>query len=402
MQSSVMDYILEKSERKIAAVSTTFQRSLMDKIAWNNRLIGIRGARGVGKTTLLLQHLQLHTSTPSKRLYLNLDDMWFTTNDLRELVEWFAKRGGRYLYLDEVHKYPHWSQTIKNIYDDHPGLQIVFTGSSMLEMLNARADLSRRALSYRIQGLSFREFLNVTLGTDFTAYSLDQILQNPEEISREIVGKIRPLQYFADYLSAGYYPFFLEDHVHYHSRIEEVVRFILDVELPQLRGTDIANIPKLKQLLQIIAELVPFTPNVSKLAERMHIERNTLATYLHYLSEAQLTLNLFKQSKGITRLQKPDKIYLENANLLYALAPQNVNLGSTRETFFINQLNDAHTLTYAEKGDFNVDDKYTFEIGGKHKTYRQIAKLKNAFIAADDIEYGVGQKIPLWMFGFLY
>ena len=397
-----MDYILEKSERKIAAVGTTFQRSLINKIAWNNRLIGIRGARGVGKTTLLLQHLQLHTSTPSERLYLNLDDMWFTTHDLQELVEWFAKRGGRHLYLDEVHKYPSWSQTIKNIYDDQPGLQIVFTGSSMLEMLNARADLSRRALSFRMQGLSFREFLNVTLGTDFTTYNLDQILQNPEEISREIVGQIRPLQYFVDYLRSGYYPFFLEDRAHYHSRIEEVVRFILDVELPQLRSTDIANIPKLKQLLQIIAESVPFTPNVSKLAERMHIERNTLATYLHYLSEAQLTLNLFKQSKGITRLQKPDKIYLENANLLYALAPQNVNLGSIRETFFINQLNDAHTLTYAEKGDFNVDDKYTFEIGGKHKSLRQIDNLKNAYIAADDIEYGVGQKIPLWMFGFLY
>lgn len=397
-----MDYILEKSERKIAAVGTTFQRSLINKIAWDNRLIGIRGARGVGKTTLLLQQLQLHTSTPSERLYLNLDDMWFTTHDLQELVEWFAKRGGRHLYLDEVHKYPSWSQTIKNIYDDQPGLQIVFTGSSMLEMLNARADLSRRALSFRMQGLSFREFLNVTLGTDFTTYNLDQILQNPEEISREIVGQIRPLQYFVDYLRSGYYPFFLEDRAHYHSRIEEVVRFILDVELPQLRSTDIANIPKLKQLLQIIAESVPFTPNVSKLAERMHIERNTLATYLHYLSEAQLTLNLFKQSKGITRLQKPDKIYLENANLLYALAPQNVNLGSIRETFFINQLNDAHTLTYAEKGDFNVDDKYTFEIGGKHKSLRQIDNLKNAYIAADDIEYGVGQKIPLWMFGFLY
>lgn len=397
-----MDYILEKSERKIAAVDITFRRSLMDRIAWNNRLIGIRGARGVGKTTLLLQHLQLHTSTPTERLYVNLDDMWFTTNDLSELVEWFAKRGGKYLYLDEVHKYPHWSQIIKNIYDDHPGLQIVFTGSSMLEMLNARADLSRRALSYRIQGLSFREFLNVSLGTDFTAYSLDQILQNPAVISREVVGQIRPLQYFADYLSSGYYPFFLEDRIHYHSRIEEVVRFILDVELPQLRGTDIANIPKLKQLLQIIAESVPFAPNVSKLAERMHIERNTLTTYLHYLSEAQLTLNLFKQGKGITRLQKPDKIYLENTNLFYALAPQNVEIGTIRETFFINQLNDAHTLAYAEKGDFNIDDKYTVEIGGKHKTYRQISDLENAFIAADDIEYAVGQKIPLWMFGFLY
>ncbi len=397
-----MDHILEKSERKIAAVETTFRRSLMDRIAWNNRLIGIRGARGVGKTTLLLQHLQLYTSTPTERLYVNLDDLWFTTHDLPELVEWLAKRGGRYLYLDEVHKYPHWSQTIKNIYDDHPGLQIVFTGSSMLEMLNARADLSRRALSYRIQGLSFREYLNMTLESNFATYSLDQILQSPGEISRDIVSHIRPLRYFADYLNSGYYPFFLEDRVHYHSRIEEVVRFILDVELPQLRGTDIANIPKLKQLLQIIAESVPFTPNVSKLAARMHIERNTLATYLHYLGEAQLTLNLFKQGKGISRLQKPDKIYLENTNLLHVLAPQNVDSGTIRETFFINQLTDGHTLTYAEKGDFIVDGKYTFVIGGKHKTQRQISNLENAFIVADDIEYGVGPKIPLWMFGFLY
>jgi predicted AAA+ superfamily ATPase len=397
-----MDHIREKSERKIAAVDTAFRRSLMERIAWNNRLIGIRGARGVGKTTLLLQYLRLHTSSPTERLYVSLDDLWFTAHKLVDLVDWFVKRGGRLLFLDEVHKHPQWSQIIKNIYDDYPDLQIVFTGSSMLEMLNARADLSRRALSYSMQGLSFREYLNVHLGKAFDVFTLDQILHHHAAISQEVLHQCKPLRHFSDYLRLGYFPFFREDPIHFHSRLEEVARFILEVELPLLRGTDVANTHKLKQLLQIIAESAPFTPNVSKLAERMQLQRNTLTAYLHHLHDARLTLNVFRQSKGISRLQKPDKIYLENTNLIYALAPQHTDTGTIRETFFINQLSYGHTVTYAERGDFRVNDCFTFEVGGKKKTRRQISGIEQAYVAADDIEYGEGPRIPLWLFGFLY
>jgi uncharacterized protein len=397
-----MDYMLEKSERKIATVDTTFRRSLLGSIAWDNRLIGIRGARGVGKTTMLLQFLRMRTAVPTERLYVSLDDLWFSSHQLIDLVDWFVKRGGRHLFLDEVHKYPNWSTLVKNIYDDHPCLQIVFTGSSMLQILNARADLSRRALSYAMQGLSFREYLQVTRGLDLPVYTLDQILQDHEEISREILGQCRPLRDFDEYLRQGYFPFFLEDRVHYLTRLEEVTRFILDVELPQLRGTDRANIPKLKQLLQIIAESVPFTPNVSKLAERMQLQRNTLTLYLHHLDEAQLTRNVFRDGRGISRLQKPDKIYLENTNMMHALTPRRMELGTIRETFFANQLSYGHALTYTGQGDFRVDDRYTFEIGGRQKTKRQLNDLEEAYIAADNMEYGVGHKIPLWLFGFLY
>ena len=397
-----MDILIEKSFQKVRDVDTRFIRSVMDKIDWDDRLIGIRGSRGVGKTTLLLQRIKKKLGNTSETLYVSLDNLWFAEHSLLNLVDFFVKRGGKFLFLDEVHKYPDWSQAIKNIYDDFPNLNVAFTGSSLLEILNARADLSRRAIVYDIQGLSYREFLNITQKTDFNIVSLLDILKNHVEISNEILSKIKPLQFFNDYLQYGYYPFFTEGIGRCHYRLEEVVNMILEVELPLLRKVEPAYVPKIKQLLQIIAESFPFIPNIDNLSKRIEIHRNTLLSYLYYLQETRLTNHLYKNISGINRLQKPEKIYLENTNLAYTLAENNTDIGNMRETFFLNQLSYNHTIEFSNSGDFRIDNNFLFEIGGKSKTGKQIKNMSNAYIAADNIEYGFDKKIPLWQFGLLY
>ena len=397
-----MDTLIEKSFQKVRDVDTHFIRSIMNKIDWNDRLIGIRGARGVGKTTLLLQRMKKFLENTSDILYVSLDNLWFADHSLPNLVDFFVKRGGRFLFLDEVHKYPNWSQAVKNIYDDFPDLKVVFTGSSLLEILNARADLSRRAIVYDIQGLSFREYLNITQKTDFQTVSLTDILERHKEISDEVLSKVKPLQFFSDYLQHGYYPFFTEGITRFSYRLEEIANLILEVELPMLRRVEAAYVPKIKQLLQIVSEAVPFIPNIDGLSKRIQIHRNTLLSYLYFLQETRLTNHLHKDISGINRLQKPEKIYLENTNLAYTLAEKNTDIGNMRETFFLNQLSYNHTVEYPNSGDFWVDKKYLFEIGGKTKSGKQIKDASNACIAADNIEYGFGNKIPLWQFGMMY
>ena len=397
-----MDTLIEKSYQKVRDIDTRFIRGLMDKIDWNDRLIGIRGARGVGKSTLLLQRIKKFLGNSSDILYVSLDNLWFTEHNLLDLVDFFVKRGGRFLFLDEVHKYPKWSQSIKNIYDDFPTLNVVFTGSSLLEILNARADLSRRAIVYDMQGLSFREFLNMTQKTNFHPVSLPDILEKQKDISDEILTKVKPLQFFSDYLRHGYYPFFSEGIARFSYRLEEIVNMILEIELPLMRNVEPAYIFKIKQLLQIVSESVPFIPNIENLSKRIVIHRNTLLSYLYYLRETRLTNHLLKDISGINLLQKPEKIYLENTNLVYTLAEKNADIGNIRETFFLNQLSYNHTVEYPNNGDFWVNKQFLFEIGGKTKTGKQIKDVSNAYIAADDIEYGFGNKIPLWMFGMLY
>ncbi|AMC10848.1 AAA family ATPase [Lutibacter profundi] len=396
-----MDNIIEKFNRKLNATSLKFVRSIMHEIDWSTRLIGIRGARGVGKTTLLLQYIKKNLPL-SLSLYISLDNIWFAENKLTNLTDEFVKKGGQFLFIDEVHKYPNWAQEIKNIYDDYPELKIVFTGSSLLEILNARADLSRRAIMYTMQGLSYREFLNLELQMDLPAFSFKEIVSNHVEIAQKINKQIKPFQYFETYLKTGYYPFFQESKKLYHQRIEEVINLILEIELPLLRKVDIGYVIKIKQLLQIIAESVPFMPNVKKLSERIEINRNTLVSYLFFLQEAHLTKNLYKDAKGITQLQKPSKIYLENTNLQFTFSNLNSNVGNLRETFFINQVNYKHQVEYVDEGDFLIDRKYTIEIGGTNKTTKQIKHIKNSFLVLDNIEYGNSNKIPLWLFGFLY
>lgn len=383
--------------------STTMVRGAMQDIDWNARLVGIRGARGVGKTTLILQYIKLQLQDELRQtLYVSLDSLWFAQHSLVELAEHFAQRGGRYLFLDEVHKYPNWSQELKNCYDQFPQLKIVFTGSSLLEILNARADLSRRAVVYELPGLSFREYLQLETGIELKSYLLKEVLEHHEELVPPILEKVQPLRYFSTYLQNGYYPFFREKDRAYFRKIQEVINVGLEIELPHLRGVDTGYVQRIKQLLFIIAQGVPFIPNVTKLSAKIGLQRSTLLRYLHYLEEVKLSQNIYKEASGISKLQKPQKIYLENPNLMYALAEKGVNTGSVRETFFANQLNYSHQLNYPLEGDFLVDGTYTFEIGGKDKSTRQIRNAEMGYVAADDLEYGFREKIPLWVFGFLY
>jgi predicted AAA+ superfamily ATPase len=398
-----MEKIIEKYQRRIENTQTRFVRSLMDDINWNARLIGIKGSRGVGKTTLILQYIKLFLSHKiDETLYVSLDNIWFSENRITDLADDFYKRGGRFLFVDEVHKYPDWSVELKNIYDDYPEMKIVFTGSSLLEILNARSDLSRRAVGYTMQGLSFREYLNMQFDTKFDKISLDDIINNHPSVSRQIVAQLQPLKYFDTYLKKGYYPYFAEFDDLYYSRIEEVVNMILEIELPQLRNVNIAWIPKLKQIMLIVAESAPFVPNISKLSQRVGINRETMLAYIWNLNQAHLLANVYRAASGISRLQKPDKLFLENPNLMYALGGFSTNHGNVRETFFVNQLKYRHKIEMAAKGDFLVDSKYIFEIGGKNKNNRQIKDEENAYIAADNVEYGTRNRIPLWLFGFLY
>ncbi len=383
-------------------VNLDFQRSIMQDLPWGQRLIGIKGSRGVGKTTLLLQYIKTNYKLSTDALYVSLDDPYFYQHKLIDFADDFVSQGGKHLFLDEVHKYPDWAIEIKKIYDYHQHLKVVFTGSSLLEILNARADLSRRALVYTMHGLSFREFLQYRYNLDIQRLSLADVLSNHIKIALKIRKNFKPLMYFDEYLKTGYFPFQENNDVLYYKRLEEIIYMIIEIELPVLRKVDVSRIPKIKQLLFIISQSVPFKPNISALAKKINISRNSLLEYINGLSDAEILTRLLKDSFGISLLQKPEKIFLSNTNYMYAFMNTQPNIGNLRETFFLNQLTQNHSVTYPEKGDFLIDNKYLFEIGGKDKSNKQIQGIENAFIAADNIEFGYGNRIPLWLFGFLY
>lgn len=398
-----MEQLQAQHVRLLSHLDAQFERSLMNEINWGARLIAIRGARGVGKTTMLLQHIKkTYGNNPAIALYASMDHLYFSRHSLLDLAEDFYKHGGKCLCLDEVHKYEGWSREIKNIYDGFPDLQVVFTGSSLLNILNAEADLSRRCVSYDMQGLSFREYLSIKENLTLPIISLEDILRSPLECSEKITKLCKPLQYFDEYLRVGYYPFFMEPNIDYLTQVQKVVNLILEIELPQLGNLDIANIRKLRTLLSIVSSGVPFAVDISKIAQSAELNRNTIITYLSHLHRAKLIRLLYSDVQNLKRMQKPDKIYLENSNLLYALSLTQVEVGTQRETFFVNQLAYHHNVEYVRKGDFIVNGTYTFEVGGASKDGKQIAGEPNAYIAADDIEYALGNKIPLWLFGFLY
>ena len=398
-----MQQLQSQHLRLLAHLNMPFERSLMNVINWDARLIAIRGARGVGKTTMLLQHIKkTYGTSPTVALYASLDHLYFTRHSLLELAEEFHQKGGKCLCLDEVHKYEGWSREIKNIYDGFPDLHIVFTGSSLLNILNAEADLSRRCVSYDMQGLSLREYLMIKENISLPIITLDEVLNNSLEASEKVLAVCKPLKYFAQYLEEGYYPFFMEQQMDYLTQVQRVVNMILEIELPQLGNVDIANVRKLKSLLSVVSSGVPFAVDISKMAQTAELNRNTIISYLAHLGRAKLVNLLYSDSVNLKRMQKPDKIYMENCNLLYALSLTQVESGTARETFFVNQLAYQHTVEYAKQGDFVIDRKYTIEVGGANKDGKQVANVENSFIAADNIEYALGNKIPLWLFGFLY
>ena len=398
-----MEKLIELCRKKMTGPLPVFERELERKINWNARLISVRGSRGTGKTTLFLQHIKkTFSNNLNKVLYVNLDNVYFSNNTLVELAEKFASRGGTHLFIDEVHKYENWSKEIKNLYDDFPELHIAFTGSSLLEILNGRADLSRRTLVYELTGLSFREYLSLIKAHDFPIFTLEEILKNNEQISAEIASKIKPFEFFDDYLSFGYYPYFLEGKDDYFNRLNETLNMILEVELPMLRGLEIAYIPRIKKLLAVIGESAPFIPNITQLAAKIGISRQTLLIYLKYLEDAKLINQLYKKSRGLSVLEKPEKILMENTNLIELFNGENANTGSRRETFVLNQLLHSHKVDFSEESDFFVDSKYTFKVGGKNKKRKQIQEIPDSYIIADDIEFGTDRRIPIWLLGFMY
>ena len=396
-----MRTVFEISEKAIELVDESKVRPQMQWLTQSERLIGIKGSRGVGKTTLLLQYAKTMLKD-EQYVYISLDNLYFTQNSLLDFTDTFSKNGGKYLLIDEVHHYPGWSRELKNIYDSYPDLKVIYTGSSLLHLTRGRADLSRRGVLYSLPGLSLREFINFADSRIFPVFQLSDILNKHEVIAKDIWKETKPLKWFNEYLNYGYYPFFLEGVNNYHKKLNEIILHIFEADLPFTAGISYNNINKLKQLLYVIAESVPFKPNVEKLSERVGLTRNTLKDYLHYMGDAQLLSLLFSNSKGVSRLTKPEKIYLQNPNLMYAIAGSEIDMGNLRETFFFNQIAINHQVNYSKTGDFMVDKKFVFEVGGKNKTRKQITNVDNSYLALDGIESGYQKDIPLWLFGFLY
>jgi len=398
-----METLFKKHHILISQVSMDIVRDMMKNISWEKQLVAIRGSRGVGKTTLIRQYIkQMYGVNAGEALYCVLDSLFFTNHTLLDLAERFQLMGGKHLFLDEVHKYPTWSKEIKEIIDLYPDLKITFSGSSLLQILNADADLSRRVLSYDMEGLSFREYLHFYKGIQLPVRSLDEILSRPDAICEEINKMCRPQAMFEQYLRAGYYPFFDGEEEEYYSRIENVVSFIIDQELTQFCGVDSANTRKIKALMLFLAENVPYEVNIAKLATYLELNKQTVLAYLSYLQRAELLHLLYSDNKSVTRLQKPDKIYLHNPNMFYALGQQR-QIGTIRECFVVNQLSVNHTVEYGKaNGDFRIDGHITFEVGGKDKTFDQIADLPDSYILADSMEFPIGKKLPLWLVGMGY
>lgn len=396
------EMLYQNYTRLLDATSNKYHRYLYKDIDWDNRLIGITGSRGTGKTTLLLQHIKNNFTDRKKALYVSLDNIWFTRNSLSELAYDFHAFGGTHLFIDEVHRYPNWSIEIKNIYDSYPALHIVFTGSSVLEIYKSNADLSRRAISYHLYGLSFREFLTFETNIEFPIHTLDEITDNHMNIVSDVTDKVKILPLFKKYMEYGYYPFYKEGIKSYNMRLHNIINTILDNDLPSVENIEYNTIIKIKKMLVIIASLVPFSPNLMSLSADIETNRASAIKYLGYLQKAGLIKMLLAPGSGMGLMNKPEKIYLDNPNLIHAIAQANTNEGNIRETFFANQCAVNYKIASSKQGDFTIENKYIFEVGGKGKTFKQIKDVNNSYIAMDGIESGFGNKIPLWLFGFTY
>ncbi len=389
-----MRTLYQKFETLLQSTTTDFKRYLYENVSWDSRMVGIIGARGVGKTTMILQHIKENLDS-KKALYVSADDMYFSENRLLDLADNFYKNAGEYLFIDEIHKYTDWSRELKNIYDSFPTLKVVFTGSSVLDILKGSADLSRRAIIYKLQGLSFREYLKLFHNYQTQVYSLNQIINNEAKLPNIE----HPLPLFNDYLKRGYYPFGVEDEI--DLRLGQIIVQTLESDIPQYANLNVGTSRKLKRLLSIIAESGPFKPTFSKISEIISVSRNSLDDYFSYMEKAGLIGQLRNETSGIRGLGKVDKVYLDNTNIIFNLVGDKSNVGNIRETFFFNQMRVKNEVISSNKADFVIDN-YTFEVGGKNKQQNQIEKGGNSFVVKDDIEYGFLNVIPLWAFGLNY
>lgn len=371
-------------------------RSFHDKINWNNRLIGLMGQKGVGKSTLLLQHIKKFNNI-NETLYVQADEIYFAGHSLYELALDFFKRGGKHLYIDEIHKYDRWSTEIKMIYDKLPLLNVVYSGSSLLALKKGNsADLSRRTIEYTMPGLSFREYLNIAHDWNLQPSNLEEILKGNVDFP---YGEHRPLKYYDEYCRKGYYPFFKEED--FNLRLKQAINETVEHDIPNYAGMAVTSAIKLKKLMYVIANSVPFKPNYSKLSRELEISRNQLPDYISYIESSGIFNSLKEKGSSDAILHKIEKLYLNNSNIAYAISGSNPDKGNIRETMFLAWMRENHNVTSSKISDFEIDG-VTFEVGGKNKTGKQVKEADVAFLVKDDIEYAFGNSIPIWMFGFVY
>ncbi|MFY0674349.1 MAG: ATP-binding protein [Bacteroidia bacterium] len=399
---SHLDRIHVVNERIYRNTSLDFVRYLKDFIDWGDRLIGVTGGRGVGKTTMILQHMISTFPEGKPALYVSLDEYLFEEIKLLDLVEVLFTEGYTNFYFDEVHRYPRWSKDLKLIYDSNPEVNVVFSGSSILDIYKGESDLSRRAVLYNLPELSFREYLAFEHKQGFKAYALEEILDAHKEISLEISDGIDVLKEFKKYEKQGAYPFYKGVKRKYHAQLLSIINMVIENDLPNTVKMDYKSVHKLRRLMHFISGSGPFTPNITKLSSQIEASRNVLLEFIDYLDRAQIIHALKSPNKSDSHLTKPDKIFLHNPNIMHALSYGEISKGASREAFFASQISAAHSINIPKITDFVVDNTYFFEIGGPNKGFNQVAGVPNSYVVIDEVKYSSGNRIPLWLFGFLY
>ena len=399
-----MDTLFEKHDRFIELTPMEIIRQWAKSINWDARLLAIRGPKGVGKSTMMRQYIKQHYEYMDRHvLYVSCDDSYFSNHTILDLVNQFYLRDGKHLFIDEIHKYDNWSREIKEAYDLYPSLRIAISGSSLLSLTEGNADLSRRCINHDIQGLSFREFLHFYKGIEMPVYSLEEVLTNPAPLIKQMNSLGRPVALFHEYIKKGYYPYYQENEIDYYQAIQQVVNHTIDNELTKICHVEPSNTRKIKALLTMLCASQPYQVDITKMSVQSGLKRETILNYLGFMEKAKLVQLLYCDMVNVKRLQKPDKIYVDNPNMLHAWTTTPVHIGTLRETFVANQLATKHNVEYGKKhGDFLVDRKYTIEVGGEDKDFRQIKDIPNSFVLADNLETALGHKLPIWAVGFLY
>ncbi|MBR1878794.1 MAG: ATP-binding protein [Paludibacteraceae bacterium] len=399
-----MDTLFEKHDRIIEITPMEIIRQWANSINWDARLLAIRGPKGVGKSTIMRQYIKQHYKYMDRQvLYVSCDDSYFSTHTILDLVKQFYLQGGKHLFIDEIHKYDNWSQEIKEAYDFYPTLRIAISGSSLLSLTEGDSDLSRRCINHDIQGLSFREFLHFYKGIEMPIYPLEEVLTDPAPLIRQMNSLGRPVALFHEYMKYGYYPYYMENEIDYYQAIQQVVNQTIDNELTKICHVSQSNTRKIKALMTMLCASEPFEVDITKMSILSGLKRDTVVEYLMHMGKAKLLQLLYCDLVSVKRMQKPDKIYIDNPNMLYAWATTPVQIGTVRETIVVNQLTAKHDVEFGKKrGDFLVDRKYTIEVGGENKNFRQIKDIPNSYVLADNLETAIGNKLPIWSVGFLY